>query len=146
MRTFVIALILTTFSVVPSLSLAQDISSLTGALGGDPLTSGLAASLGIDSDQAAGGVGSILSFAQNNLPATDYASLAGFLPDADKYIKAAQDAGVLTDPITDIGRLNGAMEKLGIDADTASSLYSQVGDFLGQAGGESAQEMLMGLL
>lgn len=146
MKALAFVLMLCAVPVFSSLSLAQDLSSLTGALGDDPLTAGLATSLGIDSDQAAGGVGSILSFAQNNLSGADYASLAGFLPDADKYIKAAQDAGVLTDPITDIGRLNGAMEKLGIDADTASSLYSQVGDFLGQAGGGSSQEMLMGLL
>ena len=146
MRTLIIALILGALPFLPSLVQSQDISSLTGALGGDPLTGGLATSLGIDSDQAAGGVGSILSFAQNSLPAADYASLAGFLPDSDKYIKAAQDAGVLTDPITDIGRLNSAMQKLGIDADTASSMYSQLGDFVGQAGGESTQTMLMDLL
>ena len=125
---------------------SDTLSALSDMVGDDALTSGLAASLGIDSEQAGGGLGSILSLAQNKLPTADYDSLAGYLPGADKYLKMAKDAGVLTDPITDMGRLNSAMEALGIDAATASKLYDQLGSVVGQAGGDSAKEMLSGLL
>lgn len=121
-------------------------SSAASMLEGDSLVSGLTSGLGIDAKQAAGGLGSIMSLAENKLPAADYSSLTKLMPSADKYLKVAKDAGLLTDPITDASKLYAAMGDLGINADTASKLYSQVGDYLGDAGGASAKNMLMGLL
>lgn len=121
-------------------------SSAASMFEGDSLVSGLTSGLGIDAKQAAGGIGSIMSLAENKLPASDYSSLTKVLPSADKYLKVAKDAGLLADPITDAGKLYAAMGDLGIDADTASKLYSQVGDYLGDVGGPSARKMLMGLL
>lgn len=142
-----LASMLLVFSIAVSAPVSADLlSSARDTLGGDTLVSSLAGGLGLDAAQAGGGLGSILSLAQTKLPAADYASLAGLLPSADNYIKMAQEAGVLTDPITDIGRLDAAMDKLGISPDTASSLYTQLGDYVGKAGGESTQEQLMALL
>jgi hypothetical protein len=86
-----------------------------------------------------------MSLASSKLPAADYASLGKLLPNADKYIQAAQSAGILTDPITDVGRLNSAMGKLGITPEKSSKMLSQVGDYVGKAGGDSAKSMLTGL-
>lgn len=122
------------------------LSSAAGMFAGDSLVSGLTSGLGIDATQAAGGLGSIMSLAENKLPAADYSSLTKLLPSADKYLQVAQDAGLLTDPITDANKLYAAMGELGINADTASKLYSQVGDYLGSAGGQSAKNTFMGLL
>lgn len=134
------ALAISQFAVADLLSDAKSI------MGGDALLSGLSSSLNLDAKQAGGGIGSILSLAENNLPAADYASLAGYIPGADKYVKMAEEAGVLTDPITDVGRLNSAMEKLGISKDASSALFSKLGDFVGAAGGSDLQNTLMGLL
>ena len=112
----------------------------------DTTLSGLTSGLDLDADQAGAGLGSIMSLAQNKLPATDYASLTKLIPNSDSYIKMAQDAGVLTDPITDVGRLNSAMEKLGISPEVSSSMYKKLGDLVGLGGGDSLQSSLMGLL
>jgi Protein of unknown function VcgC/VcgE (DUF2780) len=113
---------------------------------GDSLMSGLTGGLGLSETQAAGGLGSVMSLAGNKLPAADYASLSKLLPNADKYIKVAQEAGVLSDPITDSTKLNSAMGKLGIKPDTATNMLGQLGDYVGTAGGDSAKNMLTGLL
>ena len=125
---------------------AIELPKVDDLMNNDALVSGLTGSLGLDAEQAQGGLGSILSLAKNKLPAADYESLVGVLPGADKYVKAAKDAGLLTDPITDLGKLNAAMEKLGIGQETASKLYSQLGNFVGAAGGDSLKSKLMGLL
>ena len=117
------------------------------AFKGDALMSGLtsASGLGLTETQAAGGLGSVMSLAGSKLPAADYATLGKLLPNADKYIKAAQSAGVLTDPITDVGRLNSAMGKLGITPDKSAKMLGQVGDYVGKLGGDSAKTMFTGL-
>lgn len=140
--TFAICLL----SLVLTGASAQSLSSLTDLVGDQALTSGLAASLGIDEKQAGGGIGSILSLAQTRLPTADYDSLTGYLPGSEKYLQMARDAGVLTDPISDLGRLNSAMEALGIDAATASKLYDQLGGIVRTAGGDSAAQMLQSVL
>ena len=113
---------------------------------GDSLMSRLTSGLGLSETQAAGGLGSVMSLAGKKLPAADYASLSKLLPNADKYLKVAQEAGVLREPITDVTRLNSAMGKLGIKPDTATKMLGQLGDHVGAAGGDSAKNMLMGLL
>jgi hypothetical protein len=118
------------------------------AFAGDPLVSVLTSSasgLDLSESQAAGGLGSIMSLASSKLPAADYAALGKVLPNADKYIEAAKGAGVLTDPITDVGRLNQAMRKLSITPDQTSRMLVQVGDYLDKAGGDSAKNMFAGL-
>lgn len=61
-------------------------------------------------------------------------------------LDADQTAGVLTNPITDLGRLNAAMDKLGISQETAPSLYQKLGDFVGSSGSKELQNSLMSLL
>jgi hypothetical protein len=122
------------------------VDAVAGAFEGDALISGLTSDLGIDTTQAAGGIGSILSFAESSLPAADYSTLAGLLPGADNYIKVAQEAGLLTNPIADATQLRSAMGQLGIAPATATKLYSEVGNYLGNVGGPSAKSMLMNLL
>jgi hypothetical protein len=135
-----------TLLIVSSIATADLLSSAKNLMGDDALVGGLASSLGISPEQAGGSLGSILSLAQNKLPAIDYASLTAVIPGADSYIKMAKDAGVLTDPITDVGRLNSAMDKLGISPETTSSLYSKLGDFVGSAGGDSMKDSLLAIL
>lgn len=121
-------------------------SQAASAFQGDALMSTLTNStgggLGLTETQAAGGLGSVMSLASSKLPAADYASLGKVLPNADKYVQVAKSAGVLTDPITDVGRLNSAMGKLGITPDKSSRMLGQVRDYVGKVGGDSAKNML----
>ena len=135
------------FSLTASqVAFADLLSDAKKMMGGDSVTTGLSTGLGLDAEQTGAGLGSIMSLAQNKLPAADYDSLAKLLPNTSGYIKMAQDAGVLTDPITDVGRLNSAMQKLGIAPDVSSSLYSKLGDLVGASGNESLQNSLAEML
>lgn len=133
-------------TTVSHIAAADILSDAKNMMGDDALLGSLASSLDMDAEQAGGGIGSILSLAQNKLPAADYESIAASLPGADKYLKMAKDAGVLTDPITDVGRLNSAMEKLGISSEASSALYSKLGDLVGTTAGGDLKDSLMGLL
>jgi hypothetical protein len=120
--------------------------TVAGLFNGDALIAGLTNDLGIDARQAAGGVGSILSFAKSSLAAADYATLARLLPAADDYLEVAREAGLLTIPITNATRLSNEMGKLGFTPTTATKLYSELGGYLGEVGGPSARDKLMNLL
>jgi Protein of unknown function VcgC/VcgE (DUF2780) len=146
---FLAIVILGATLALASCSTTDTASQAASAFQGDALMSVLTSSsgsgLGLTETQAAGGLGSVMSLASNKLPAADYASLGKVLPNADKYIEVAQSAGVLTDPITDVGRLNSAMGKLGITPDKASRMLAQVRDYVGKAGGDSTKNMLTSL-
>ena len=109
------------------------------------LTNSTGGGLGLTETQAAGGLGSVMSLANSKLPAADYEALAKVLPNTEKYIAAATQAGVLTDPITDVTRLNSAMRKLGITPDKASTMLGQVNNYVEKVGGDSARNIVASL-
>jgi hypothetical protein len=138
---------LITFGLLASACTATDtVSSAADALSNDALVGSLTGGTGLSAEQAGGGLGSIMSLAQNKLPGADYDALAKVLPNGSTYLKMAKDAGVLTTPINDVGRLNSAMSKLGISPSQASDLYSSVTDFVSKSGGQSLGNSLGALL
>jgi hypothetical protein len=108
---------------------------------GDALMSSLTGQ-GLTVNQAAGGLGAVMSLAQSKLPAADYAALAKYLPSSEKYLKVAQDAGLLKSPIRDVKQLNDAFATLGLDAGQARNLLGATSDYLTKTGGESARSLL----
>jgi hypothetical protein len=127
-------------------STTETATQAANGLKSDPLVSVLTNStgegLGLTQTQAAAGLGSVMSLASSKLPAADYAELGKVLPNADKYIAAAKDAGVLTDPITDVTRLNSAMRKLGVSPDKTAQMLGQVSSYVSKVGGPSAKTLL----
>jgi outer membrane murein-binding lipoprotein Lpp len=113
----------------------------TPSFSGDALMSTLTGQ-GLTTNQAAGGLGAVMSLAQSKLPASDYASLANYLPSSEKYLKVAQDAGLLSNPVRDVQQLNSAFSKLGLDAGQARNLLGATSDYLTKTGGESARSLL----
>jgi hypothetical protein len=109
---------------------------------GDALMSSLTGQ-GLTVNQAAGGLGAVMSLAQSKLPASEFASLAKYLPSSDKYLKVAQDLGLLKNPIRDVKQLNDAFATLGLDAGQARGLLSSTSDYLTKSGGESARGLLV---
>lgn len=110
---------------------------------GDPLVSSLTSGIsGLSTSQAASGVGSILGLAQSKLSPADFGTVAKTMPNADKYLTAAQDAGVATRDIKDITGLNSAFAKLGINPQQARGMLGGVTDWVAKSGGDAAKGMM----
>jgi Protein of unknown function VcgC/VcgE (DUF2780) len=111
------------------------------------ITDVLGKTLGVSGDQASGGVGSILSLAQNKLPASDYSKVSDAVPGADKYVQKAKDLGAVpSEGIKEKSGLDAAYEKLGISPDVAKKFTPAVVDFVGKAGGSEVGSLLGSVL
>ena len=113
---------------------------------GNPLMGTLMGSLGVSQDQAEGGVGSILTLAQEKLVKGDFDKIAALIPGADKYLQKAKSLGAVTGPLVNGAGLNGALGKLGIDAATAAKFVPAVTSFVGKAGGSKLGSLLTSAL
>jgi hypothetical protein len=128
---------LATFGTAAVVSGCSTMSYMNDPLVGS-LTSGIS---GLSSTQAAGGVGSLLGMAQSKLSPADFATLTKALPNADKYMRAASDAGISLAGVKDAGSLNSAFSKLGISPEQGRSLTRGVSDWLAKNGGDAAKSV-----
>jgi hypothetical protein len=103
----------------------------TAAAGG--LTGMLGKNLGLSGDQASGAVGSVLSLAQEKLPASDYMQVANAVPGASGYVQKAKDVGAVTGPIGDVNGLNASYSKLGISPEIASQVTPLITQYVSAA-------------
>ena len=117
----------------------------TAAAGGG-VTSLLGSSLGLTGDQASGAVGSVLSLAQEKLPASDYTQVANAVPGAAGYVQKAKDLGAVTGPIGDVNGLNAAYAKLGISPEVASQVTPLISNYIGKAAGPTVGGLLSSVL
>ena len=126
-------------------SACAQMESAMGVANSTGLTSTLVNRLGVTEAQAAGGVGSILAFAQQRLAAGDFDLIAKAIPGSDKYLSMAKQllGGV---PINDKAGLQGAFSKLGMSPDMLSKFSPIVTDYVSKAGGAQAGNLLAGLL
>jgi len=128
---------------LPVAARALDLGSVTSALGGaGNITDLLSSQLGVNSNQAQGGIGAMLSLAKEKLPGTDYGKIAGLLPDAGKYIDLAKKLGAVVGPLKNMAGLNKAFSKLGMSSDTSSKFVPAVTSILGATGGDTVKGLL----
>lgn len=106
----------------------------------------LGRSLGMSRDQAEGGLGSILTLAQEKLVKGDFDKVAAAIPGASKYLEQAKSLGAVTGPLKDLAGLKGALGKLGIDEQTASTFLSAVPGVVSKLGGSDVGKLLEGVL
>ena len=106
------------------------------------LTGSMQDQLGISKDQAKGGIGSVLSLAQENLSPGDFSKFSGMIPGATDYMGAAKSLGAVTGPLKDMAGLNGALGNLGMSPDVVSKFVPTLSDLLGQFGGADATKLL----
>lgn len=104
----------------------------------------LTSQLGVTSQQASAGVGSMLNYAQGRLPASDFAAVSKSLPGADSYMRTASDA-LGSAPIKDAAGLNSAFSRLGMSPDMVNKFYPIVSDYVGKQGGAAAKSVLAGV-
>ena len=109
----------------------------------DILTGLLTNQLGVTSNQAMGGVGSILSLAKERLSSMDFMALTKLIPSADTYMKTAKDLGAVTGPIGDRAGLTSAFSRLGMGSDMVPKFTQILSDFVGKAGGQPASNLVM---
>jgi hypothetical protein len=112
----------------------------------DPLTGLLKGQLGVTEDQAAGGVGSILTLAQEKLIKGDFDKIAQVVPGASKYMAQAKSLGAVTGPIKDMNGLQAALGRLAMSPEVQAKFVPAVTDYIGKAGGGSVQKLLAGAL
>jgi len=112
--------------------------------------------LGISDNQAAGGVGSILSYAQSALPSNDYTKLASAVPDASSMLSMAPQQS--TNTLSSLGNLAGGassvagmaglasqFSSLGLDSGMVSQFIPIIMDYFKQSGSNDAMGILSGL-
>jgi hypothetical protein len=124
---------------------ADALGDIAGALK-DPLIGLLMNKLKITDNQASGGMGSLLSLAKEKMPASNFSSLTGLLPQANKYMDTAKQLGAVAGPLKNMAGLNGAFSKLGMSKEASKSFVPTVTDYVGKAGGDAMQKMLMSAL
>ncbi len=106
------------------------------------LTGSMQDKLDISKDQAEGGIGSVLTLAQENLSADDFSRFSGMIPGADSYLGAAKSLCAFTCPLNNVAGLNGALGSLGMSPDVVSRFVPTLSDLLGQFGGPEATKLL----
>jgi hypothetical protein len=109
----------------------------------DMLTGLLTNQLGVTSNQAMGGVGSILSLAKERLSSMDFTTLTKLIPGADTYMNSARDLGAVKGPVGDRAGLTSAFSRLGMGPDMVPKFTQVLSDFVGKAGGTPASNLVM---
>jgi uncharacterized protein VcgC/VcgE DUF2780 len=139
--------ILGTLAALPALAHGQSLDSLKSLLSSsDPIVGALKSTLGVTDNQAQGGLGSILTLAQEHLAKGDFDKIAQVVPGAQKYLDAAKKLGAVTGPLKNSAGLNSAFSKLGIAPETATKFTPTVLDAVGKVGGDSVRNLLAGAL
>ena len=141
-RTIVLSLL-----ALPLAASAQvpDLKSIGSAVK-DPLMGMLTSQLGVTENQAKGGVGSILTLAQEKLVKGDFDKIAAVIPGASKYLETAKQLGAVTGPVQNLAGLKGSLGKLGMTPDTISKFIPAVSNFVSKAGGSEVGNLLAGVL
>jgi hypothetical protein len=105
-----------------------------------------AKALGMTKDQMQGGLGSVLTLAQEKLQKGDFDKVAAAIPGASGYVDKAKSLGAVNGPLKNVAGLNGALGKLGIKPDTASKFLSELPGLASKTGGEDVGKLLGSVL
>ena len=119
------------------------------------LSSAIAKGLGVSSQQADGGLGSLFSLAQSTLGSEQFSSLAGAVPGMDTLLKAAPavsgDGGSLSGMASSLGGYGDAakgaaavvsqFQSLGLDATAIPQYIEITNSYLQSTGGQTAVDL-----
>lgn len=123
-------------------STGSPMDAAKGMFASDSLVSSLG-KLGMSPSQATGSLGSLVSLAANRLSPADFTKFSGYLPNADKYLKAAEAAGLLKTPVKDVAGLNNNFAALGIEPNVARGFLGEMSKYFAAQGGESARSLFV---
>ena len=132
-------------AVLVSMALAAVGRSSPAQAALDPFKA-LASTLGLSKNQAEGGLGSMLTLAQEKLQKGDFDKVAKAIPGASSYLSKAKSLGAVNGPLKNVEGLMGALDKLGINKETASKFISAVPEIVSKTGGSEVGKLLSGVL
>jgi len=119
-------------------------SNPVSAVASNPLVSSLTSNLGVSPEQAVGGTGAMLGYAQNKLTPDQFSAVSNAIPGAGEITKAA---GPLLggSSLSSLADVQGAFSKLGMSPDTISKFAPILTDTVGKAAGPQVAGLLGGL-
>lgn len=141
MRRFITPVLLViALAVTGCASTGSTMDAAKGMSASDSLVSSLG-NLGMSPSQASGSLGSLVSLASNRLSPADFAKFSGYLPNSDKYLKAAEAAGLLKSPVKDVAGLNANFAALGVEPNVARGFLGEMSKYFTAKGGDSARSL-----
>src|SRR5215813_11440659 len=113
-------------------------------LASNPLVSSLTSGLGVSPEQAVGGSGAMLGYAQNKLSPDQFSAVSKAIPGAGDITKAAGPllGGSSLNSLADV---QGAFSKLGMSPDMVSKFAPILSDQVGKVAGPQVAGLLGGL-
>jgi len=113
----------------------------------------LTSQLGVTDTQASGGVGSILSYAQKELPSNDYTTLASAIPNASSLLSMAPKTNNALGALSSLGgssssgmaALASQFSSLGLNSSMVSQFVPVILDYLKGSNATGAMSILSGL-
>lgn len=110
------------------------------------MTSALASQFGMTDTQAEGGIGSILSLAQNKLKAGEFDTVINAIPGGTGYMDTAKQLGLLDVPLENLDGLTSALGSLGLPSQSITDFIPAAGQALGSIGGPEVSQLLSSVL
>jgi len=118
-------------------------SPLSG-IASNPLVSSLTSKLGVSPEQAVGGTGAMLGYAQNKLTPDQFSAVSNAIPGGSEITKAA--APMLGgSPLQSLADVQGIFSKLGMSPETVSKFAPILSDEVGKVAGPQVAGLLGGL-
>jgi len=111
------------------------------AVASNPLVSSLTSGLGVSPEQAVGGSGAMLGYAQNKLSPDQFSAVSNAIPGAGDITKAA---GPLLggSPLKSLADVQGVFSKLGMSPETVSKFAPILTDQVGKVAGPQVAGVL----
>ncbi len=141
--TLIIASMLTTpsYALLNKLEQTSDLSSLVSnglaqSESNSALVNQITSQLPVSKTQATGGIGSLLSLAQNQLGDSDLIELQGLIPGIDQ-LTSLNSSGSTLSTITDLESVNKIFNQLGLDSSMVSQYASLIMQYLTSRGASS---------
>jgi hypothetical protein len=103
----------------------------------------LAAVLGVTSDQATAGAGSLLGLASEKLTPQDYAKVAASMPGAAGLVQKAGTLTGLGSHFGTIANVTTALGKLGLTSTQVQAMATNMADVGAKTGGDAVKNLLL---
>ena len=119
-------------------------AGLPSGITSNPLVSALTSGLGVSPEQAVGGTGAMMGYAQNKLSPDQLGSITSAVPGLGDITKAAGPllGGASLNSLADV---QGAFSKLGMSPDMVSKFAPIIGDAISKGGASQVSSLFTGL-
>ena len=132
--------VLLPLTVLATVTACASGSPLSG-IASNPLVSALTSQLGVSPDQAVGGAGAMLGYAQNKLPADQASAVSSAIPGSSDILKAAGPM-LGGSPLQSLADVQGAFSKLGMSPDMVSKFAPILTDQVSKVAGPQVAGVL----